>query len=147
MTIQEPLPRQQTSWAAIVPLEDGGGYRILACYPRSGKGQPPRFESTTGSSPGRAYDCLVRETGQSWPVAVREADCLGLDPIHWSTMVRGIPKIKIVSEYLWEWAEPIWEEAWRDAPGSLEISRALWLAITAAQEDRGTFADDQQLPF
>jgi len=51
-------------------------------------------------SPLKAYQRLTALTGHAWCIAVREQDLVNLDRGHWTEMVRGIPRIKMVSEQL-----------------------------------------------
>lgn len=126
-----------TAWAGIVPIEDRPGYLLLGCAPgRIGPfGQLPEVVVATGSTPLKAYRKLVRLTGRAWCLAMRESDLINLDRAHWTEMVQGIPKIKLVADQLWNWAKPIWEEAFQDSPRSIDRSRARWLALTAAQDE------------
>lgn len=126
-----------TPWAGIVPLEDLSGYLIQGCKPgkRHALSVAPERVVVTGSSPLKAYRRLAELTEHAWFLAVREHDLLNLDRAHWAQMVRGIPKIKMISEQLWSWAEPIWEGAIDDRIHWPETSRALWLALTAAREE------------
>lgn len=131
-------------WAGLVPLENLSGYLIQGC--KAGKrhalGATPERFTVTGSSPLKAYRRLADVTGHAWFVAVREHDLLNLDRAHWTQMVRGIPKIKLVSEQLWTWAKPIWEGAIDDRIYWPETSSALWLALTAAREDELRAGDE-----
>ena len=133
-----------TPWAGIVPLEDLSGYLIQGC--KAGKryalGVAPERVTVTGSSPLKAYRRLAELTGHAWCLAVREQDLLNLDRVHWTQMVRGIPKIKMICEQRWAWAEPIWEGAIDDRIHWPETSRALWLALTAADEEELRFRDE-----
>ena len=93
-----------------------------------------------------AYKRLVDLTSQSWCLAMRESDLINLDGAHWTQLVRGIPRIKMVSNRLWVWAEAIWEEAGEDLPYGLDRSRARWLALTAAQDEEA-WLREEEIPF
>jgi hypothetical protein len=129
--------RITTAWAGIVPVEDGSEYMLLGCRPgRQGPfGRMPKVTVVTGRTPLQAYERLLVVTGQPWCLAMRESDLINLDGAHWTQMVQVVPKIKLVSDQLWTWAEPIWEQARQNQPGSLDRSRARWLALTAAQDE------------
>jgi hypothetical protein len=120
-------------WAGIVPLDDLSGYVIHGFEP--GKHHAlsitPKRVTVRDVSPLKAYQRLTALTGHAWCIAVREHDLVALDRAHWTEMVRGIPRIKMISEHLWNRAKPIWDEAF-DEPAS---SRALWLALTATHEE------------
>lgn len=133
------------AWAGIVPTEDGTGYRIVGYLPGGGGRVLPQMRSAKGSSAAEAYANLALATRREWSVGVREVDLLNLDHVHWTQMVNGIPKIKIVSEMLWVRAEPIWELADEDPPESLARSRALWLALTAAHDEEVRLPEE--IPF
>lgn len=53
--------------------------------------------------------------------------------------------VRRTSDQLWMWAEPIWEEAHANPPNSLDRSRALWLAMTAAHDEELRLAEE--VPF
>jgi len=120
-------------WAGIVPLEDLSGYLIHGFEPckQHAPSIAPKRVTVRDVSPLKAYQRLTALTGHAWCIAVREHDLVNLDRGHWTEMVRGIPRIKMISEHLWNWAKPIWDEAF-DEPAS---SRALWLALTATHEE------------
>lgn len=132
-----------TPWAGLVPLDDLSGYLVHGCKPgkQHALSIAPRYITARGASPLKAYRQLTEITGHAWCVAVREHDLLNLDRAHWKEMVRAVPRIKIISEQLWSWAEPIWEGAWDE----LECASALWMALTAAQDEELRLAEE--VPF
>lgn len=133
-----------TPWAGILPREGRRGYLIHGCKPgdRLACGVLPARVTATGATPVKAYQNLIKATGHAWSVAVRETDLLNLDRVHWTQMVHGIPKIKMISDQLWMWAEPIWDEAEKNPPTSMDRSRALWLAMTAAHDEELRLAEE-----
>jgi hypothetical protein len=148
MTLLQTEYHLTTAWAGIVPVEDGAGYMLLGCRPGEKRpfGRLPNVTVVTGRTPLQAYKELVGLTGQPWCLAMRESDLINLDGAHWTQMVQGIPRIKLVSDQLWIWAEPIWEDASEDLPASLDRSRALWLALTAAQDEEQLLREES-VPF
>lgn len=130
-------------WAGIVPLDDLSGYVIhgFEPYKQQAFSTAPKRVTVRGVSPLAAYQQLTILTGHAWCIAVREHDLVNLDRKLWTEMVRGMPRIKMISEQLWSWAKPIWDEAF-DEPAS---SRALWLALTATHEEELRIPREERL--
>ena len=147
MSVSQSANMITTAWAGIVPLENQPGFLIYGCKPgkRLSLGVPPVYVTARGATPMQAYQRLTRLTRHAWCVAVRESDLINTDGVQWTQMVHGIPKIKMISDQLWTWAEPIWDEAQDDLPASLDRSRALWLALTAAHDEELRLAEE--VPF
>lgn len=132
-------------WAGLVPAREDKTYRMLGYLPSEAGSLAAELHDASGSSPIKAYEKLVRKTKRIWCLGLREADLIDLDQESWKNIIRRVPEIRMVSESLWGWAEPIWKAAWDDPPESLYRSQALWLALTAGHDNRSQRKED--IPF
>lgn len=135
----------KTPWAGFVPTLESKRYRLVGVLPTDEGAVGAELYTASGSTPMRAYENLVRRTKRLWCVALRETDLINLDQESWKRMIHRIPRLKMISDNLWKWAEPIWETAWDDPPDSLHQSEALWLALMAAHET--LIQREQDVPF
>lgn len=125
-----------TSWAALWRKTPGATYRALGCQPDPDEPWMPLVRIASANSPAKAYEALVAMTGRPWCVVIRESDLLEIPSNEWRALVRTAPKLRMISDVLWQRAELIWTGAAQDQGRSL----GLWMALTAAHGEEITVA-------
>lgn len=125
-------PGCPTRWAGLVPTRDGSAYLAVGMTLEPYVSHARDLVTVTGHTPAEALQALVQQSGRSWAAAIAEPDVLTVSPAEWRDLIQAVTSLTVISDHIYQKATPLWA----DNDKSRDRAIALWLALTAGQNEQ-----------